>query len=153
LHFQELQMVHRSGQKGSGFRMGRVVTAIAFAGVFVFAAACTDSTAPKEVTPTPVTPPPETPVPAAMVSVAGELDGMTTQFMSSLDDDATNQAKLAGALSGLKGHLLAGNVLLCQQDVTAAHGIIDSLDDDHQIGLAPIGLALDVVVDVLSTIK
>jgi hypothetical protein len=88
-----------------------------------------------------------------MVSVAGELDGMTEMFMQTLDDDAPNQAKLAGALSGLKGHLTAGNVLLCQQDVTAARGVIDSADAYHQIGLAPIGLALDVVVNVLNSIK
>ena len=142
-------MGHRSEQKESGFRIGRVATAIAFAGVFVFAAACTDSTGPKEVTPV-VPPVTEAPVPAAMVSVAGELDGMTGQFMQSLDDDAPNLEKLTGTLAGLKGHLIAGNVLLCQQDVTAAHGVIDSLDDTHQIALSPIGLALDVVIDVLS---
>lgn len=142
-------MGRHSERKGSGFRMSRVAMATVFAGVFVFAAACSDSTGPKEATP--VTPPvTEAPVPAAMVSVAGDLDAMTGQFMQSLDDDTDNQARLAGALSGLKGHLTAGNVLLCQQDVTAARGVIDSLDDSHKIELSPIGLALDVVLDVLS---
>ena len=131
---------------------GRIMAAIAFAGVFIFAAACTDATGPKEVTPTtpPVT---EAPVPAAMVDVANDLDGMTSQFMVTLDDDAPTQAKLAGYLSGLKGHLIAGNALACQQDVTSAKGLIDSLDSWRQVELSPIEMALDVVLDVLAAIK
>ncbi|HUR00873.1 MAG TPA: hypothetical protein VM166_15595 [Gemmatimonadaceae bacterium] len=103
----------------------------------------------------PVVTPPTTgaPVPAAMIAVAAEIDGMTDQFMVSLDDDPTSKAKLSSALSALKGHLVAGNVPLCNEDVAIARGIIDSLDITNQIELAPVGLALDVVEKVLSTIK
>jgi hypothetical protein len=115
-------------------------------GVLGFVTGCSDTTAPKT---TDITPPPtEIPVPAAMVTVAGELDDMTQWWMSSIENQS-ELAKLQQTLTGLKAHLSAGNVVLCQQDITDTRGALAKLSEAQQVETAPIGVALDVVQSTL----
>jgi hypothetical protein len=123
---------------------------VAAVSAIVLVAACSDATGPEPVKPpepTPTTPA----VPAAMIAMAGDIDPMTEQFMPAVED-ATAKSNLQGLLTGLKGHLTAGNVVLCQQDVTSARGVLSSLSDDQQVGVAPIGMALDVVDGLLTSL-
>ena len=127
----------------------RIVKVVALSCVIGLMAACSETTAPKAST---APPPVVKPVPAAMVSLAGSLDDMTQWFMQSFDDEAT-RTKFQDILSGLKGHLTSGNVTVCQQDVTAARGVLTSLSDVQQVETAPLGLALDAVQTTLDNVS
>lgn len=143
-------MQQPSERKGRNLFVNRVTSRIATVvalSAIVLAAACSDATGPTPVTPTPVTPSPV--VPAAMIEVGNLIEEMTDWALVSVDDTNT-RSNLQGILLGLKGHLLEGKVLLCQQDVTSARGVIGSLDDIQQVGLAPVGLALDIVDETLT---
>ena len=129
-----------------GKRSMRIVATIA---VIASLGACSEATAP-EVAVVPATPF-EVPTPAAMIEVAGSLDDMTQWWMPSIDDE-TQRNNLQQTLTTLKSHLNAGNILLCQQDVTDARGALSKLSEAQQVETAPVGVALDIVQSLLDNL-
>lgn len=146
----------QSSEKNSRGRMIRRVTSrivtTGLLGAIVFAAACSDATGPTPVTPPAVTPPPVAVVPQVMIDMAGSIDPMTEWFLQWFEDQ-TAKSNIQGMLSGLKGHLSDGKVLLSQQDVTAVRGVLGSLDDTQRVELAPIDRAMDVVDELLTKVS
>jgi hypothetical protein len=129
----------------TGKPLSRVAQVIALSGVIAMSA-CQDVTGPEEVVSAANVPQLRTTQAAQdeLKGLADNLDDITGWSLVALTD-GDSKGRIVGLLNGLKGHLAAGKIAVCQQDVTDARAWFASLTEVQQTELGAIGVTLDVV--------
>ena len=128
----------------------RVARMIALSGV-ITTGACHDATGPQSATPAKtlaVAPSQSAATIDELTSLSSSLDDMTNWSLASLSDSKGRES-IVGILNGLKGHLKSGKIEACQEDVTAARGFIESLNEQEQIEIGAVGVTLDLIESAL----
>lgn len=124
----------------------RIVPVVALCFVMM---SCEDATAPDPVV---------TGAPAALRLSASSNDqlGQLASDMETMTDwtlvdfpDARGRTNVVGLLQSLKGHLTAGKIEACQEDVNTIRNFLGTLTENEQVELGGIGVTLDVIENAL----
>jgi hypothetical protein len=129
----------------AGSFSSRVAQTLVLSGV-IATAACQEATGPEEIAPA---------EPSLRAAVSQEAKDELASLSDNMDDftgwslvalpDGKGKTNIVGVLNGLKGHLKAGKLAMCQQDVTDARSWFASLSEQEQTEVGAIGVALDLI--------
>lgn len=80
--------------------------------------------------------------------LASDMETMTDWTLVDFPD-ARGRTNIVGILQSLKGHLTAGKIDACQDDVNTLRSFLGTLTENEQVELGGIGLTLDVIENAL----
>ena len=80
--------------------------------------------------------------------LASDMETMTDWSLVDFPD-ARGRTNIVGILQSLKGHLTAGKIAACQEDVNTLRNFLGTLTENEQVELGGIGVTLDVVENAL----
>jgi hypothetical protein len=97
-----------------------------------------------------------TPASLSLSQASGDPLGQLASDMATMTDwalvdfpDARGRTNVVGLLQSLKGHLAAGKIEACQEDVNTLRSFLGTLTENEQVELGGIGVTLDVVENAL----